>query len=89
MTTIPVHCEGCGSIMQGNRSSEIPAHVVRTHCNWCSVCEDSHNEEWREWWNSDDPGVVEIPAPVPDNQLCLPFILEEIGIKSIQLTTHE
>lgn len=39
--------------------------------------------EWRKWdWNKDDDGNWNDPPPIWDdpNQLCFPFVFEEIGI---------
>ena len=50
-------------------------------CNWCPKCEDSANDYWQEWWdeNDNDPANPK-PLPVPDNQLTMPFIFDELGI---------
>ncbi len=38
-----------------------------------------------DWGKDDDGNWIEplIPPPVPDNQLCLPFIFDEIGINQL------
>lgn len=47
---------------------------------------------WKKWdWgndgNPDDPNNPKAPIPEDPNQLCLPFILEEIGIPNQKLQT--
>ena len=74
MNTIKITCEGCGKVHEVRRTNEIPDNVISMGCNWCPDC--SAKEDYMEWYNfindedSDDD--------VPDNQLCFPFIIDEI-----------
>src|SRR5690606_22117458 len=44
-----------------------------------------------DWGKDDDDNWIEpvIPPPVPDNQLTMPFIFDEIGVKQTVLTGEE
>src|SRR5690606_41752956 len=44
-----------------------------------------------DWGKDDDDSLNEpvIPPPVPDNQLTMPFIFDEIGVKQTVLTGEE
>lgn len=81
MGTINLTCETCGRVHEVTRTSEIPDWVISMGCNWCPLCEDRAEDYWEEWYNGNeyDPGN-QPPPPIPDNQLCLPFIFDEIGI---------
>lgn len=82
MNKINLYCEGCNTTIEVNRTSEIPDWVISLRCNWCPSCEDSADEYWEEWYYPDREGgdLIEIPEPIPDNQLCLPFIFDEIEV---------
>lgn len=55
-------------------------------CNWCPCCEDRAEDYYEEWYNPREEGgeAKLLPTDVPDNQLCFPFIMDEIGIPKIQ-----
>lgn len=88
MKRINITCESCHVTHSVPKTSEIPAHVVSMGCNWCPRCEDTAQDYYKEWYNENDDKE---PEPIiPDNQLCLPFILEEIGKnKPLTLINHE
>lgn len=83
---INITCDGCKKTWEVTRTNEIPDNVVSMGCNWCPECEDSATSYYEEWYNESDDngGLPEIP--IGDNQLCLPFIFDELEIKQI---THE
>ncbi len=86
MNTINIQCETCHKIHEVTRTNEIPDWVISMGCNWCPLCEDRAKDYYEEWYNPDREGgdSKPIPDPVPDNQLCFPFLFEEMGIKEIK-----
>lgn len=80
---INIKCEGCGKVHEVARTSEIPDHVVSMGCNWCPDCEDTAEDYYEEWYN--EGGENEATPDVPNNQLFMPFILEEIESKTVEL----
>lgn len=80
--TINLTCDTCNKVHVVDRSSEIPGWVIALACNWCPCCEDQADGYWEERYlpenEGDDP--PNIPTPVPDNQLTMPFIFDEIGV---------
>lgn len=82
MEQIRLHCDHCHTNYDCEKTPEIPAHVFVLRCNWCPKCEDEVNEVWEQWWDDNEDGNngQPVPQPVSDNQLCMPFVLDEIGI---------
>lgn len=77
---ISLKCETCGETHILNKTPELPAHVFNLKCNWCIKCEDRAEDYYYEWWDdNENDGKEPMPDP-PDNQLCLPFIFDEIGV---------
>lgn len=87
MSKIKSTCQTCGHIYELDREEYMPAHVVSTKCNWCPLCEDRAEDYWQEWWDEDENGGGEPILPIPDNQLCLPFIFDELGIEILKIET--
>jgi hypothetical protein len=85
MNLIHLTCQTCQKVYELEKTSEIPAHVFTMKCNWCPVCEDTADDYYEEWWDEKDNEKPEnAPIPVPDNQLCFPFIMEELGINEVK-----
>jgi hypothetical protein len=86
MDRIQLTCEGCNKVYDLEKTPEIPAHVFSMHCNFCPVCEDSAESYYEEWWDEDEnnPDTPK-PIPVGDNQLCMPFLFDEIGVQQLSL----
>lgn len=86
MTTINLTCDTCHAVHQVTRSTEIPGWVIALACNWCPLCEDQAEGYWEERYIPDEEGgdVSESFQPVPDNQLTMPFIFDELGIKNVE-----
>lgn len=83
-------CEGCGKVHDLPRTPEIPKHVVSMGCNWCPVCEGSAKDYYREWYNeSDEASNTPKPTPVGNNQLCMPFEIDEIMSQKSTITVTE
>lgn len=82
MTTINLTCDTCGKVHVVERTSEIPGYVIALACNWCPCCEDRAEGYWEQRYlpDEDDGEGNEPIVPIPDNQLCLPFIMDEIGV---------
>lgn len=82
MSQMKLICEGCNETYDLPKTSEIPAHIFVIRCNWCPKCENTAQDYWEQWWDDDEDGNNgnPLPVPVPDNQLCLPFIFDEIGV---------
>ena len=82
MERIKLTCETCHKVHDLRKTDEIPAHVLFMRCNWCIECEDKAQDYYEEWWDEDEnnPDKPQ-PIPVGDNQLCMPFIMDEIGVK--------
>lgn len=82
MQTITMTCETCHKVYQLDKTNELPAHVFTMHCNWCPACEDQAVDYYEEWWDEDERDPDK-PPPIPDdpNQLCLPFIFDEMGVE--------
>ena len=77
---IKMTCEGCNEVYDLRKTSEIPDHVFFMRCNWCPSCEINAKEDYEEWYDENESGEPE--QPTPDNQLCMPFLFEEIGIET-------
>lgn len=80
---IQLTCEGCGKVHDLRKTDEIPAHVFFMRCNWCPCCEDTAEGYYEEWYDENE-SAENIPTPVPDNQLCMPFIFDELEIKIVE-----
>ena len=82
MERINLNCENCHTVYDFKKTNELPKHVFFMRCNWCPKCEDDANDYYKEWWDKDDNNPNKTKSiPVGDNQLCMPFILDEIGVK--------
>lgn len=77
---INITCDGCKKTWEVERTSEIPDNVVSMGCNWCPACEDKATDYYEEWYNESDDRDGQPEIPVGDNQLCFPFIMDELGI---------
>lgn len=80
MERIKLTCETCHTTHDLEKTEEIPEHVIFMRCNWCPCCEDQADDYYKEWWD-DENNPKSYPIPVPDNQLCMPFIFDEIGVE--------
>lgn len=82
MSRINIICETCGKTHDVPRTNEIPDWVISLGCNWCPCCEERANDYYEEWYlpKNEDDDEPEPPQPIPDNQLCMPFIFDEIGV---------
>jgi hypothetical protein len=86
MQQIQLTCEHCKKVYDLDKSSELPAHVFFLHCNFCPECEDSAKGYYEEWWDEDENNPdTHKPVPVGDNQLCMPFLFDEIGVQQVSL----
>jgi hypothetical protein len=85
---IQMTCEGCGKVYDLTKTEEIPAHVFLMRCNWCPNCEDKAEDYYEEWYDENESSE-EQPPPIPDNQLCLPFIFDELEIKVKEHLVYE
>ena len=77
-------CETCGHVYDMEHKPEssgdwIKPHILRVKCNWCPKCEDRGEGYWEEFLDENDDQEP-LPAPVPDNQLTMPFLFDELGI---------
>lgn len=79
MATIKITCDTCHKTHEVNRTNEIPDHVVSMGCNWCPECEDRAEDYYEEWYNDNDGDNGNGGDDVPDNQLVMPFIIQEIN----------
>ena len=80
---INITCETCAKTHDVPRTNEIPSWVISMGCNWCPCCEYRAEDYYEEWYLPENEGD-EPPPPTPTddpNQLCMPFIFDEIGIK--------
>lgn len=48
MAKIKIHCNGCGSDFETNRTEEIPEDATSLVCNWCPDCEDKATDYYKE-----------------------------------------
>jgi len=79
METIPITCDGCHTTHQVTRDSTAPKNAISMGCNWCPICGDQAEDIYDEWYNENDgDGDNEKDIPVDPNQLCMPFIIDEI-----------
>jgi len=85
MERIQLTCENCHKVHDLQKTNELPKHVFFMKCNWCPNCEDEAKDYYEEWWDENDNDGTPPQPPVPDNQLCMPFIFEEIGIKETEI----
>lgn len=83
MTKISINCQLCSITHQVDRTPEIPAHVTSLCCNWCPDCHEKAKGPYKEWYNEQDNS--DKTEPVPDNQLMMPFLLDEITADQEQL----
>jgi hypothetical protein len=86
MTTINITCDTCQTVHEVRRTPEIPGWVIALASNWCPLCEHRAEDYWEQRYIPDQEGddTLELPTPVPDNQLCMPFIFDELGIKKVK-----
>lgn len=86
MQQIRLYCEGCNTTYNLDKTSELPAHVFFIRSNFCPKCEDTAQDYYTEWWDDSEEGNngQPLPMPVPDNQLCLPFVFEELEIPKLE-----
>lgn len=84
MTRIKLTCQTCGLVHELPKTPEIPEHVFAMKCNWCPACEDRAEGYYNEWYDDDENDPDNIPVPVGDNQLCMPFEFEELEKEFIQ-----
>jgi hypothetical protein len=82
---IKLTCECCNTVHDLNKTPELPAHVFFMRCNFCPSCEDRATDYYEEWWDEEENNPVKQPIPVPDNQLCFPFIFDELNINQQQI----
>ncbi len=90
MERIQLTCEGCKKVYDLRKTEELPAHVFFMRCNFCPECEDTATDYYNEWWDEDenkDPKLL--PVPVSDNQLCMPFIFDELEIPKIKTLLYQ
>ena len=89
MKTIQLTCQKCKTKHSLKKTNEIPDNIFFLKCNWCPNCEDRADDYYYEWWDEDENNTEKTNTePVGDNQLCMPFIFEEINItKNIIQTT--
>ncbi len=86
MERINLTCECCHRVWDLEKTSEIPSYVFFMRCNFCIDCDlagrmDAHYEEW---WDEDENSPDKpTPIPVGENQLCFPFIFDEIGVPKL------
>jgi len=81
MKQITLNCQGCDTIHVLDKTPEIPADVFFMKCNWCPHCADTAQGYYEEWWDEDDNEVkAKTITPDPVNQLCMPFIIDEMGV---------
>ncbi len=82
---IQMTCECCNKVYDLRKTDEIPVHVFFMRCNFCIECDFNNKmtDYYSEWWDENENGD-NIPTPVPDNQLCMPFVFEEIGILNVE-----
>lgn len=87
---IQMTCECCSKVYDLQKTEEIPDHVFLMRCNFCIECDfnDKMTDYYDEWWD-DNENPLERPTPVPDNQLCMPFIFDELEISKTQIYEHQ
>ncbi len=86
MERISLTCESCNKVYDLQKTEEIPAHIFFMRCNFCIECDFNNKmtDYYHEWWDENEDGnQLEKPIPVGDNQLCMPFIMDEIGVKPL------
>ena len=81
---ISLHCQLCGEVHTLPKTPELPLHVFILKCNWCIKCEDRADDYYNEWWDESENDGKEPISETPDNQLCMPFIMDELQIPNIQ-----
>lgn len=78
MENIKINCD-CGKIHQVRKDKSAPKSAISMGCNWCPDCEDIAEDYYHEWYNfNDENGSKEIEPDVPDNQLMLFSIADDI-----------
>lgn len=81
MERLQLTCEHCNHVHRLRKTSELPSHVFFMRCNWCILCEDEATEDYNEWWDEEENNPDKpVPITVGDNQLCMPFIMDEIVV---------
>lgn len=85
---INITCDTCHTIHSVDRDDQAPKNAVSMGCNWCPLCEEKAEDYYEEWYNESDE---KHPQPeIPDNQLVMPFVLDEIiEPKIIQLNPRK
>lgn len=73
---INITCDTCHTTHSVDRTKEIPKNIISMGCNWCPLCEDRAEDYYEEWYNDSDD--KESTPEIPDNQLSMPFELNEI-----------
>lgn len=86
---INITCDLCYTTHEVERTREIPENVISMGCNWCPKCEDKATDYYEEWYNYNDGDNNDSPEDIPDNQLVMPFILDEIIEEKELLKTIE
>lgn len=83
MSKINITCDSCHIVHEVTRTKEIPDYVIALACNWCIACSDKAESDYEERYIPDEEGgdVPDPIIPVPDNQLVMPFIFDELEIK--------
>lgn len=84
MERISLTCENCNHVWDLRKTNELPTHVFFMRCNWCPKCEDEAKDYYEEWWDENENNIDSPKISVGDNQLCMPFIMEEIGVPNFQ-----
>jgi len=78
MARINITCDTCHETHEVTRTNEIPKTAISMGCNWCPDCEDKAEDYYTEWYNYNDEDDQDKEPPIDPNQLCMPFILDEI-----------
>ncbi|MGH2666097.1 hypothetical protein [Flavobacterium sp.] len=76
MQTIKMNCD-CGRTHDVIRDKSAPNNAISMGCNWCPDCEDTADDYYDEWYNTND-GDDDTTPDVPDNQLMLFSIADDI-----------
>lgn len=86
MARINITCDTCKTTHHVRRTNEIPAHIISMGCNWCPLCEDKSEGNYEEWYNKSDNNNT--PHDIPNNQLVMPFIFDDINDNTISITIN-
>lgn len=83
---INIHCQTCLKVHEVDRDNDAPKTAVSMWCKFCPSCEDRATDYYEEGYNESDNDDLEKPTePDSPNQLVLPFIIEQIEHKTIEL----